>query len=961
MPELLLTLPPDLHRELAFSSRVPRWLVRLRAGGLFLGSDPKGARLGSGGGTVHVLWRAWQDSRCMRSLEDWLRDEQRLVLHSGGESRRLPSYAALGKAFMPMPHLEALRPSIFDQTLADFQVPLYRETLVEAGSRASVLIASGDVWLSYDPSNMPEVKGDIVGMGMRVRADVAKDFGVFFAGNSLAGRERSIAEFLQKPDPATIQALSRKSEFFVDTGLWLLSADALEVIFKRCGWDESIQKFNTPNGLPSALDLYTEVGAALGTKGQVDERLKSAGIDRLSKSVIELTDARFYHVGSTRQLLESMEQLQWKSLNPRRNYAVACAGSPAGSTEGSTWEEGTIGAGPVLHRSSVVTGLPNSHRITSMAPGRCVDVTPVGKSAYVLRPYHIDDKFRGSGAAANICGLPADQWLAAHGFEPSNSDVFQLKIYPVLRADELSDELIEWFFSSSPHIRRDQILNRASFLSAEELPEKINFDRYFDQRRAGSEIALRCRFERLISSGDTTVFDQDFSEVAGFLENCPNLKKWIVGQAKLIEAAATRPEHQARFIILLSQLSNRSARKVRPELGFDRLRKALVSAQNIRPAKPKLALKEDQIVWARSPARIDLAGGWTDTPPYCLEHGGAVLNVAVNLNGQPPIQVFIRAISDKLIRLRSIDQGSEETIDSFEALADFRHPRGSFSLPKAALSLAGFLPEFFQGKAAKTLKAHLTAFGAGLEITLLSAIPKGSGLGTSSIIGAALLAALNRAGGLNWDNIDLYARVLAMEQLLTTGGGWQDQAGAIFAGAKLIQTDSGPQQSPTVRYVTAAPLDLPHSDNPFLLYYTGATRVAKGILQEIVQDMFLNNAQTLHILERIRANAWRAHTALQMASTEELHRVIARSWRLNQQLDPGTRTAETDQIFKTCGDLLTAGKLLGAGGGGFMLLCASNASAAREIRVRLEMNPPNPRARFVDLTVSKAGLEVTVS
>jgi hypothetical protein len=63
----------------------------------------------------------------------------------------------------------------------------------------------------------------------------------------------------------------------------------------------------------------------------------------------------------------------------------------------------------------------------------------------------------------------------------------------------------------------------------------------------------------------------------------------------------------------------------------------------------------DQIIWGRSPARLDLAGGWSDTPPYCLQNGGSVLNMAVELNGQPPIQAFIRLSPEKRIILRSID------------------------------------------------------------------------------------------------------------------------------------------------------------------------------------------------------------------------------------------------------------------------------------------------------------------
>ncbi|MGC4074823.1 MAG: hypothetical protein QM760_20445 [Nibricoccus sp.] len=121
-------------------------------------------------------------------------------------------------------------------------------------------------------------------------------------------------------------------------------------------------------------------------------------------------------------------------------------------------------------------------------------------------------------------------------------------------------------------------------------------------------------------------------------------------------------------------------------------------------------------------------------------------------------------------------------MNTYEELADFRNPRGHFSLPKAALAMAGFLPEFFAGKPYRTLRAQLTKLGGGLEISLLSAVPKGSGLGTSSILAATILGALNRACGLGWDEIDLYNRVLGVERLLTTGGGWQDQAGALFLG-----------------------------------------------------------------------------------------------------------------------------------------------------------------------------------
>ena len=66
---------------------------------------------------------------------------------------------------------------------------------------------------------------------------------------------------------------------------------------------------------------------------------------------------------------------------------------------------------------------------------------------------------------------------------------------------------------------------------------------------------------------------------------------------------------------------------------FGQMREGLLE-QAYHRQSPKLSVYSDQIVWGRSPVRIDLAGGWTDTPPYCLNEGGNVINLAITLNGQ---------------------------------------------------------------------------------------------------------------------------------------------------------------------------------------------------------------------------------------------------------------------------------------------------------------------------------------
>jgi galactokinase/mevalonate kinase-like predicted kinase len=393
---------------------------------------------------------------------------------------------------------------------------------------------------------------------------------------------------------------------------------------------------------------------------------------------------------------------------------------------------------------------------------------------------------------------------------------------------------------------------------------------------------------------------------------------------------------------------------------FAVLRDAITSSVAQRPAVPVRRLVDDQIAWGRSPVRLDLAGGWSDTAPYCLKNGGAVVNLAVNLNGQPPAQAYVRQTDRREIVLRSIDLGAETRVRTLVELATYDQVGDEFSLAKAALALAGFEPRFSGLAGARTLEETLEAFGGGIEISMLAATPKGSGLGTSSVLGATLLGTISEACGLAWDAHELLQRTLALEQMMTTGGGWQDQAGGIFRGLKMVETSAGLVQRPQLRWLPTQ-LFAETAERTMLLYYTGLRRVAKGILQEVVRGMFLNRAPQLRILDEIKRQAYRTSEAIQRDDWDELCALVWGSWRLNQQLDAGTNPPEVAEIFAKVDDYLAGAKLLGAGGGGYMLMMAKDADAAARIRETLTAHPPNTRARFVHFDLSETGLQVTRS
>jgi galactokinase/mevalonate kinase-like predicted kinase len=414
--------------------------------------------------------------------------------------------------------------------------------------------------------------------------------------------------------------------------------------------------------------------------------------------------------------------------------------------------------------------------------------------------------------------------------------------------------------------------------------------------------------------------------------------KWLQAAGLTITATTTAAEWAAR------------ARQA----AFEHLRRKIITSSAAQSA-PRNALRPDEIVWGRAPARLDLGGGWTDTPPYALERGGCVLNAAVELNGQPPIQAFARVTREPLIRVRSIDVGTHVELHDWDQLMNCAVAAGEFSLVQAALAISGFSPAN-----GERLSDALQAFGGGLEITTLAAIPKGSGLGTSSIMGAVLLAVINRVLGHQLTPTELFHGVLRLEQKLTTGGGWQDQIGGSVGGLKLISTQPAVIPEATIRYVPADVLDPHQNGGQTLLYYTGITRLAKNILQQVVGRYLDRDRAAMRVLSGLHEIAPQVAEAMARKDIAEFGRLIDQVWALNKRLDPESSNPQIESMLDRVRPRIHGAKLLGAGGGGFLLLiCKSPADAVR-VREALDNQPPNERARFFDFAVSSGGLSVSV-
>ena len=213
---------------------------------------------------------------------------------------------------------------------------------------------------------------------------------------------------------------------------------------------------------------------------------------------------------------------------------------------------------------------------------------------------------------------------------------------------------------------------------------------------------------------------------------------------------------------------------------------------------------------------------------------------------------------------------------------------------------------------------------------------------------------------MNWDRNILFTRTLALEQMLTTGrlAGPSRRA---FRGIKLLETSPGLVQKPTLRWLPDHMFDADQANKTILLYYTGITRLAKHILREIVRGIFLNSPSHLRIIDEIGANSDAAFNAIQKSDFAGLAESIRASWRLNQRLDSGTNPPSVQQILDPIQEYLAATKLLGAGGGGYLLMFAKDHQASARLRQVLTEHPPNERARFVNFSLSDSGLQLTRS
>lgn len=900
-------------------------------------ADPSGRRVGSGGATVLAL----------DSLRAEIQHRTIVVLHSGGDSRRLPAYAALGKSFIPLPLRSAEgRPlALFDLILADL--------LACAGTLDGprTLIASGDVYLGVGRQGLNLAGEGVVAVGFRAPYTIAKAHGVFIV--NAKGQARDV---LQKPSRAEARsrgALDPQGRALVDSGLLSFSPRAAAALLRAA----PPRRFASNTG--PVLDLYEHVMMAMTprTRGaplraKLPDAALAAGLaTHLAGLPLDVRTAprcEFLHVGTTRQMLGLAPRLRrfpgfvQGPTPPRSNSLVFNSTLPALAP--------ALGPGSIVESSVLARcNLPGHNLVVGWLGGPLrlprgigVSCLPIGTTAWAVVAFgDADDAKTPAPAGGTFLNQPLPAWpgLWRRGEAPTLWTARLWHVGPLAAATLATQRLIE---GREPR----PLLSRLSLAA---LMGRVNHARLQRSRAALEHAAITRDFAALVRQ------DQMSAPHALSLVR-EGADRHRLQSLAIRAARAGGPATTARRWWLAARLADQSgSAPVLESRAFAAIaRAASWHGQPSHTQPPACAVPPGAQIRATCPVRIDLAGGWSDTPPICNDLGGSVVNVAITLDARRPIEVFCRPSATPGLHVTSVDLGKRLSMHDAGEVHDYAQHLGWASLAKAALALSGFAPG-----PRGSLAPWLRAFGGGVELTCRSAVPKGSGLGASSILGATVLAALARLKGEPLTTPALIERTSRLEQAITTGGGWQDQVGGIVGGVKLSTTRPGERQIPTItRIPGAGGLTRPDIQDRLVLFNTGRRRLAKNLLRSVVGRYLDQGPRVLSIIDELKAGAIQMHDAMRRADIDAIAHQVNRYWDLKRELDPGSCPAFVSSLEELARPYASACLLPGAGAGGFLFVIARSAAAARALRRRLQDAPAPPGSGLAGIAVDQDGLRV---
>jgi len=957
---------------------------------LVIAIDAGEKRMGSGGATLNALRAVARAAR--RNGVGPISKKRILVVHCGGSSVRIPHLAPTGKVFAKVPARlpDGVTSTLFDELYIAF-APL--------GCKISegLVVLSGDVLLAFPSGELDASWAGVRGIGFLAPCELGAQHGVY-----VTDAQGIVTQFLQKAPVSRLREISAanpQGKVAVDSGVFMFDRAATKKLIKLAG-------VKNPSGslLENAiqqtfpLDLYEDIALAL--VGEAGRKREGPFSDILYRELSELTYSAsvfdsfaFLHMGTTRQYLDALTGKNEAakifgagSTNCFAASSVKCGASAhnvyidcGGAVERDVVIEDSILKGKLdIGVESLLAGIELGPHMLAAPPRTVISRLPItetgGSPLWIWLIFGTDDNPKLAAAAGGtFLGQPTAELASRLRVDACDiwppgvpRDLWHARLYP---PDERNCPKITEFLLRPSDALRSPWLGAHRF-SMSEIFEQIN------PRRA-TRFRHHVRGETAAYAFLQSVLEAQDTEASAFLDtaNEPYAARPFIRaieksmrqcdaleRGRLLAAAADagfRAACQHKASVVVYDGKRLSERRLGPEpidpATAERLERnafAEVSAAICKhaPLIERSAAAKPRKVEALAPARLDFGGGWSDTPPCSIERGGAVLNAAIDLDGGPPVSVSVEKIDVPVVRLISRDLQRKLEITSSSHLTNCANPADPFSLVKAAFVLttpalrdAGRLSEFLEAE-------------GGYEIVTSCRIPLGSGLGTSSIVAASLVASFAKLKGVDLPRESLFDLVLAVEQMITTGGGWQDQFGGVEGGIKLGTTRPGLPQRIEMDRLRLSEDALAELQERTVLFYTGQTRRTKNLLRQIMGSYMLREPTTVRVLDSIKTIAQRMHDELAAGRIDAFGRLMQEHWELNKLMDPHSTTPHIDGLFRASSQFMSGGKLAGAGGGGFMIAVARSASDARKLAQALTEASVDLHGREASWRVNSDGL-----
>ena len=904
--------------------------------------DPAGVRIGSGGATMAAL------HYIRARVGPYPRGGRRGgITHAGGHPGRAPQYSACGKLFSPVPRMlpSGRRSTLFDEFIIGMSA-------VPGRMKDGILVASGDVLLLFNPLQIDFHFAGAAALSTREGLEHGIQHGVF-----LPDGQGDVARFLHKLPEAQLRAagaVDNRDRVALDTGAVLMDGELCQSLLTLIETDGEVdpQKLAACLSPKARLSFYADFLYPLAAdstleqyqlekpEGDFTPELRALRetlwplLHRYRLKLMNLSPASFIHFGTTRELLHFMsEEVEgYRALGWRRQVGAsresgdfAASGSSLHPTArvgaGSYIEDSLLGAGTVVGRGSVVSSATLSGEI--VPDFTALHVVKLTNGRFSARLYGVADNPK----EAVFLGRPIARLLEKVNLPPEaiwdgpERTLWTAKLFPVrdtaLDAARAALELV-----AEPHLTAE--LRPAGDLKLPfQLPEgerislKEGFERADGQAILDWQDALdeRIRVDKLLTLIEARRPASEAAFVfAGREPTARQIERLIKKAGALKVAEGELPSGAVRVYYYLSRLC--PSRRAHFEGEAFRLIRDAIHEESVKRLKfdEALRIQKDKSI-VHLPLRVNFGGGWSDTPPYCNENGGTVLNAAIRVGGRLPVEAKIERIPEQKLVFASGDSGAYGEFTDLQKALDCSNPFDPFALHKATLMASGILP----ASADQPLRSLLERLGGGFKLsTQVKGIPRGSGLGTSSILAGACVSAICDFFGIEMPLLDKIGRVLCAEQLMSTGGGWQDQAGGMIPGIKLLSSEPGAWQEVSVRQLSIPAETMAALENRFCLIYTGQRRLARGLLREVMGRYIAGEPEAVSILSGIQALANDMAQALESGDLDGFSAMLSRHWELSKHLDAGGTNTCIDCIFVAIEDLVAGKMICGAGGGGYL-------------------------------------------